>query len=197
MGGIYGIASYDISEGNKKAKSALPRLLRKAGCIYTTLSEVIFDYSREPEVMGIMRDHLDTSKGDRVFRAAKFDEREESKVREWVRLATEKFFNEVCDRIKRRLNDIQKELTEGEIGMSDFVEKWAVAVENQKNRIDETMVNLATFRLSDEFVDFRKTVLGHLDVLSEDVMLKVAKSIGRYPDRVEKEKKSKAAEVEA
>ena len=189
---MFGILCFDISSDSARQKVWHDL---KGKVIRATDSQMTFDYAFVEEVERVVRKHAAPT--DNVFRTVRCDERDEEKIREWVRIAMEKFFAEVTGRIKVRLIKIIERVDKPEgdedgIGVLDGCDRVDRTVADIKAKVDDAMVALATFRLSEEFAEFRDGLLKTLDAEQElaGVELMKRQLTGDKADRVEKKDKA-------
>jgi hypothetical protein len=204
--GVYGIVSYDIAvlheqkngvdvlgaDGKPKMKarsgvSTIPSKLLGLGWLRTSKSEYMGDYARYDEVMALLRKHL-THPRDVVFPALPFAEDAESKVKFWVRRATEKFFDEVISSMRLSTENFMERLdVEGEdaLGVGDVAGRVEEVVERAGEKMESFMIALATFRLSEEFKDFKEAKVKEVDLLHDEAILALAKKCAEM-DRAKK-----------
>lgn len=194
---VYGLVSYDIAESVEKDKNGdivprkekflVPQALRRLGWVSTTRSEWIGDYSRHDEIMAVLQRNLDKP-GDRVFPMVRFDEREEGKVQDWVRLAVGKFFDEVVGRLKETLDKaIQRLDSTGKetLGTNDVRDRMAARIKALDKEVEDMMVSLSTFRLTNEFESFREATRNHMALVQMETEM-------RLHSRDEEDAKAKA-----
>lgn len=174
--GVYGLISYDVATIRdpktgglvaREASYAVPEGLRKLAWVSTTKSEWIGDFSRHDAVMALLRKHLD-QKGDRVFPMIRFDERDEKKVQEWVRIAMTKFFDEVVSSVKNSIGGFMDRLDaqgKEELGVDDVKDRVESTMKRAEKKIEDAMIALTSFRLSGEFKDFREAKIAEIDGL--------------------------------
>lgn len=178
------MVSYDVAQvkdkGGKvtprKAAFDVPASLRRLGWISTTKSEWIGDYSRHDEVMAVLAKHL-TNRGDVIFPMVKFDEREEKNVQHWVRLAVQKFFDEVVSRLKESVDGFEVRLDKAgkeALGTNDVRSRVSSRVKDLTKEVEDMMVSLATFRLTNEFASFREAVLADIKLVEAESVIRMA-----------------------
>lgn len=172
---VYGIVAYDIKtlKGKngedvvREASAAVPAGMRKLGWISSTKSVWTGDYSRHDEVMHLLRKYLDHPE-DVVFPMARFDERDEKSVQTWVRIAMTKFFDEVVSSVKKSVDGFMARLDtdeEDKLGVSDVTDRMTATMQRARNKIEDAMIALTTFRLSGEFKDFREAKIAETDAI--------------------------------
>lgn len=209
MAGVYGLVSYDIAvvfeekngvailgdNGKPKVKarpgvSSIPAKLLGLGWLRVSKSNYMGDYARRDEVMALLRKHL-THERDVVFTALPLAETCESNIKEWVRKATEKFFDEVVASMRLSAEGFMDRLMidgEESLGIGDVAGKVEDAVERAGEKVEDFMIALATFRLSEEFKDFREAKAKQIDLIHDEVIRRLAKKAAE----VEKDEATKA-----
>lgn len=210
MAGVYGLVSYDIAvlhdvddhgtvildkAGKPKKKdrpetSQIPSKLLKLGWLRVSKSNYMGDYARRDEVMALLRKGL-THERDVVFPALPLAETSESAVKDWVRKATERFFDEVVASMRLSAEGFMDRLMTDEkdsLGIGDVAGKVEAAVERASEKVEDFMIALATFRLSEEFKDFREAKAKMIDLIHDEVIGRLAKKAAE----VEKDEATKA-----
>jgi len=183
---IYGLVSYDVASLkdpktgdllSREASFAVPQGLRRLGWVSSTKSEFIGDYAQHDAVMGLLRKHLDQP-GDVVFPMIRFDERDEKQVQTWVRIAMQKFFDEVVSSLKDSIDGFMERLdAEGtkQLGVSDVTDRLETVTKRAEKKMEDAMVALTTFRLSGEFKDLREAKVAEMDALCLESMTALSK----------------------
>ncbi len=202
---VYGLVNYDVAkvyevdkvtgtrrEVPRKAATAIPTGLRRLGWLKAgSKSSYSGDLSRRDEVMKLLSSNLDNPNDVHLppLRVAKESENE---IRAWVRTANRQFFDEVVARIRKSIDPLIERIdAEGEkaLGIGDVASKFDTKVKRAQKQLEEVMVGLATFRLSEEFDDFYKAKLAEIDLMQNDVCLALMKK----SQEKEREEKSKEA----
>lgn len=174
---VYGMVNYDVArqvdkDGEEVARQAsykVPSGLRKLGWLATSKSCYLGDLSRRDEVMALLNRYL-TDPKDVIFPALPVEKSAEKEVQAWARQAAREFFEEVLGGMRSRVDALIDALDKGKLGIADVAEKVDIRAVGARKKLEEVMVALATFRLSDEFEDFRKAKLTEIETMQDEVL---------------------------
>jgi hypothetical protein len=178
---VYGLMSYDIAveydakgkEVHRKAVYAVPGGLGDLGWLKTADSTYTGDLSQAEKVMDLLRKHL-TNPRDVILPVIRVDKDSEKGLREWVRIAQSKFFEEVVSKMRVKIDEWMELLDEGKLGLGDVMEKFDSKAKEIREKIEDIMLKLVTFRLDGDFQEFRTAKLAEIEVAESEVMCKLA-----------------------
>lgn len=191
MNAIFGIAAYDVSDD--AARSRINAEVR-GKAIKATESVLIFDWTFKDEIVGILRKHADP-KTDSVFEAQRFNKDDEAQTKAWVRRAAEKFFEEVGLSMRRTVERAERELGENKIGVLDLMDRATDGEARARQKIDDFMLALATFRLDGEYASFKKAYLEKVEAERAAASAIVAKNATKLQKEVQAVNDEAAAEA--
>lgn len=197
----YGVVSYDIakvydpadgSEVPRSAQTKVPGGLLKLGWLRASKSTYTGDLSRRDEVMDLLRRELDHPK-DVIFPVIRIEKESEREIKEWVRTSTRQFFEEVVSGIRARADALMGLLEKDKLGIGDVGEKLDERIAKTKKKIEDIMVALATFRLSDEFKDFRDACLKDIETVQDRTLVRLTEAALKVQEAKEATKRKDVA----
>ena len=191
---VYGLVSYDIAVQyeydpvtkvvkigkngepvlkHRKAVYQVPAGLGALGWLKTADSTYTGDLSQAEKVMDLLHKHL-TDPKDVILPVIRVDKDSEKELRSWVRVAQHKFFEEVVSKMKVKIEEWMDLLNSDELGIGDVMERFESKAKEIRDKIEDMMIKLVTFRLDGEFQEFRKAKLTEIEVAESDVMCRLA-----------------------
>jgi len=189
---MYGVVSYDIAkvyedgeEVPRQAQTKVPNGLLKLGWLRGAKSTYCGDLSQRDKVMDLLGRYL-TNERDVIFPVLRVEKDSEKEIRQWVRVSTRLFFEEVVGGVRERVDKLMKQLDDGKVGIGDVGEKLDDRVKRVEKKIEDIMVALASFRLSEEFKDFREAVLKEMEVVKDDCFARLVKKAAEVHGEDEK-----------
>jgi hypothetical protein len=185
--GKFGIAAFDISNDDDRSE-VWDELAGKV--IRATKSVLIFDLAFKDEVQAVLA-RCTTGAKDMLFPPIGLTD--EVTTRLWVRNAMEALKDETIRGFKRTVDRAESELKEKKLGVLDLMDRSTDALKRIEKRIEDFYVAACTFRMGDEFVEFRRMISAALDVEQG----RVAIIVGMNADQLARETAELARETKA
>jgi len=185
--GKFGIAAFDISDDDNRSE-VWSDLAGKV--IRATKSVLIFDLAFKDEVQAVLS-RLASGTRDMTFPPIGLTD--EATTRLWVRNAMEALKDETIRNFKRTVDRAESELKEREVGVLDLMDRSTDALKRIEKRIEDFYVAACTFRMGDEFAEFRKMIFAALDIEQARVAAIVGANSDQLAEEVAKLAEEKAA----
>jgi len=190
---VFGIAAFDIVEDGARMKvwnDLRGRVIR------ATKSVMIFDWTFVDQVKAVLSKYA-KGKRDEIYPPQRFNEEDADKTRHWVRLAMDRFFDEVIHDprfgFKAIVDRAEKELKDEEIGVLDLMGRVEDAAKRIEKRVEDFHIAIATFRLDGDFNEFKDAMDAKMEVEQQRAALIVAKNAAKLKEEVEKKAADKKA----
>lgn len=188
---VFGVCMFDIS--SDKGRTAMwDELAGKV--IRSTNSCMIFDWKFQPEVLATLRRNANLNT-DTVYEPQRFNQEDAQKTREWVQTAMQTFHDEVISRFKQTVSRAEKQCEDVEIGVLDVLDRQKASKKRIKRAVDTFYIAAATFRMGDEFLEFKKMIDIAMEAEDERVAMVVANNADRLAEEVKKRKTVKKKDV--
>lgn len=189
---VFGVCMFDIS--SDKGRTAMwDELAGKV--IRSTNSCMIFDWKFQPEVLAALR--RNAAPTDTVYEPQRFNQEDAQKTREWVQTAMQTFHDEVISRFKQTVSRAEKQCEDVEIGVLDVLDRQKASKKRIKRAVDTFYIAAATFRMGNEFLEFKKMIDTAMEAEDERVAMVVANNADRLAEEVKKRKTAKKKDVVA
>ena len=150
---IYGILAFDISDD--KSRNKIWKDLRKK-VIRSTNSVMLFDFAFKDEIEKTIRKYASGS--DWIFPAQDFNPHNAKQTQKWVMMAMQRLKDDVISGMRKTIDKAEKLLDEDKLKAEDVADRADKSADRARRKLEDAMIALATFRLTEEFDELEKAV---------------------------------------